>query len=105
MSIVLRRLFAGRIEELSKFVGDQFGDLPRPQQRTTKRWVKTKVDGMIDWHRWSEQALAPKRGRKPKGTANGVAPEPAFQIDQQLTLPQTGGIPLEEVRQPEGKRG
>ena len=35
----------------------------------------------------SEEAVAPKRGRKPKGS-NGVTPEPTFQIGQKLTLTQ-----------------
>jgi type I restriction enzyme M protein len=36
----------------------------------------------------SEDAPKPKRGRKPKGNGNGVAPEPTFQIGQKLTLSQ-----------------
>ncbi len=35
----------------------------------------------------SEEAVAPKRGRKAKGS-NGVTPEPTFQIGQKLTLSQ-----------------
>ena len=36
----------------------------------------------------SDEEPKPKRGRKPKGGGNGVAPEPTFQIGQKLTLSQ-----------------
>ena len=39
----------------------------------------------------SEEAVAPKRGRKSKGI-NGVTPEPTFQIGQKLTLSQLEGF-------------
>ena len=39
----------------------------------------------------SEGAVAPKRGRKSKGS-NGITPEPTFQIGQKLTLSQLEGF-------------
>ena len=50
----------------------------------------------------SEEAVAPKRGRKAKGIGNGVTPEPTFQIGQkpwQIYLAQL----IQGISRPENK--